>query len=118
MKKPILVLTAVAVLMAVLSLAACGAPKNIDGVYQLISIESNGEDISEALSDYEVTLTAEGDQAVVAMSDQDVNWKIDIENQQLVNDAGVKESFRVEDDRLIIEGNDVIDGKMVFKKQK
>ena len=85
---------------------------------KLISIESNGEDISGALSDYEVTLTVEGDQAVVAMSDQVVNWTIDFENQQVINEAGVKESFRVAGDRLIIEGNDVIDGKMIFEKQK
>ena len=118
MKRPVLVLTAVAVLLAVLSLAACSAPKNMDGVYQLISMESNGEDISEALSDHEVTLTVEGDRAVVAMGDRVVNWKIDFENRQVVNDAGVQESFRVAGDRLIIEGNDVIDGKMVFEKQE
>ena len=116
MKRTVSILLLICMLAA-LCLTACGKAENIDGSYKLVEMEAGGEDISDALNDVEVTMTIEGTTATVVMDDQTIIWQVDYDNKVMINEEGQKEAYRVEDNKLIVEGNSADAGKMIFEKQ-
>ena len=120
MKRTVSVFLLVSLLLAALCLTACGGgEENLDGSYKLVSVEANGEDITDALNDVEVTMTLEGATATISMDDRTIIWQVDSENKVMINEEGQKESYRVEGNKLIVEGDGSASdsGKMVFEKQ-
>ena len=117
MKKTVSVLLLICMLAAALCLVACGKAENIDGSYKLVEMEAGGEDISDALDDVEVTMTVEGTTATVVMDERTIIWQVDYDNKVMINEEGQKEAYRVEDNKLIVEGDSVDAGKMIFEKQ-
>lgn len=120
MKRIISVLMALCVLLSVMSLAACGkaASESIDGTYQLVQMESGGSDITGLLENVDVVLTVEGNKATVVMNDETVNWQVDLQGKQMINDDGQKVPYRAEGNQLIVEDAENTQGKMVFEKQE
>ena len=124
MKKTISILCVAVLLMMMVGLAACssgnaGGGQDISGTYKLVEMNSGGEDMTSMLTLINVTMTIEGDTAVVGMMDDTLEWKVDTGRQTFTNADGASVPYRIEEDRLIVEGGeDSSYGKMVFEKQE
>lgn len=105
-----------AVLILALCLTACGEPK-LDGTYQLITMESGGEDLTALLGAVDVYMTVKDGQATVDFAGQTMSWEIDEENGVMRNEDGAESPYRVEENQIILENeeNGTI-SKMVFEK--
>ncbi len=116
MKKAVSVICIAALLLAALSLSACGG-SGLDGTYKLISIESGGNDLSAVLQSVEVYMTIEKDQATVNFAGQTMKWTIDEKAGVMRNDEGAESPYHLEDGKIILENNDGgMVGKMVFER--
>lgn len=121
MKKAISIICVAVLLVMTVSLAACspGGGQDISGTYKLVEMNSGGQDMTSMLTLVNVTLTVEGDSAVLEMMGDTVNWKVNTANQMFTNPDGNSVPYKIEDDKLIVEGGESSSyGKMVFEKQE
>ena len=119
MKKAISIICVAVMLVMMVSLAACSTPgPDVTGTYKLVEMSSGGEDMTSMLTLITVTMTVEGDTALLELYGESLEWKVNTNNGTFSNADGATIPYRVEGDQLILEGGeDSTYGKMVFEKQ-
>ena len=122
MKKTISIVCIFVMIMAVISLAACGSNNgsggnDISGTYKLTEMTVSGEDMTQYLSLIgEVTLVVNGDKATLKMDDEVTEMTVDTKAKTMTS-GGNASPFKIEDNKLIMEDTNA-KTKMVFEKQK